>query len=209
MELKKEWNGLWYLEYRPKGFDAEKKYPVIMYLHGAGERGVKEFELLKFHGPIKEVENGMNLPFVIISPQCEPDRTWFDYGERLISLAESFLSEKYMDERRIYLTGNSMGGFGTWLLACARPDIFAAIVPICGGGMPWNAYMLEKTPVWAFHCEGDISVNVYETIKMIDALKTVSKSEVRQTIYPYQHHDAWTETYRNPEVYEWLLSKSK
>ena len=75
MELKKEWNGLWYLEYRPKGFDAEKKYPVLMYLHGAGERGVKEFELLKFHGPIKEAENGMNLDIAmsgIGSNSCGP-----------------------------------------------------------------------------------------------------------------------------------------
>jgi predicted peptidase len=209
MEIQKEWKGLSYLEYRPNDFDETKKYPVLIYLHGAGERGIKDFELLKYHGPIMEAENGLDLPFVIISPQCAPECTWFNYGERLIELSEHCQKTSYMDEKRIYLTGNSMGGFGSWFLACARPDIFAAVVPICGGGMPWNAYMLENVPVWAFHCEGDPSVEVYETEKMIAALRSCSKSEVKETIYPYQHHNAWTETYHNPVVYEWLLNKSK
>ena len=209
MEVVKEWKGLPYLEYRPDNFDETKKYPVLIYLHGAGERGLGDFELLKKHGPIQEAVKGMDLPFVMISPQCAPNCTWFNYGERLIELSESLQKVPYLDENRIYLTGNSMGGFGTWFLACARPDIFAAIVPICGGGMPWNADVLVGVPVWAFHCAGDEAVEVYETQKMIKVLRGCSKSEVKETIYPYDDHNAWTETYQNLAVYEWLLSKSK
>lgn len=209
MEEYKELQGLKYLLYKPKEFNETIKYPMLMYLHGAGERGYGDYQLLKANGPMREIDNGRTLPFIIVYPQCEPNKTWFDYGERLSSLAEMCANLPYADKKRIYLTGNSMGGFGTWSLAMSRPDLFAAIVPVCGGGMPWNTYMLENMPVWAFHSIGDPVVGAYETQKMLDALRKYSKSEIKQTVYPYDYHDAWTETYANPKVYEWLLSKQK
>lgn len=209
MESLKEINGLRYLFYTPEDFDNRKKYPVLLYLHGAGERGYGDAALLKTHGPMREVDNGRALPFVIVYPQCEPNKTWFDYGERLSALAQACADLPYADKARVYLTGNSMGGFGTWALAMARPDLFAAIVPVCGGGMPWNTYMLENIPIWAFHCVGDPVVGVYETQKMVEAVRRITKTEVLETIYPSDSHDAWTETYADPKVYEWLLRKKK
>ena len=102
-----------------------------------------------------------------------------------------------------------MGGYGTWALAMAHPEFFAAIVPICGGGFAWNAGMLANVPVWAFHCVGDDAVKCQETINMVEMVKCYSKTEVKITIYPEMSHDAWTKTYQNKEVYEWLLSKRK
>ena len=114
-----------------------------------------------------------------------------------------------MDEKRIYLTGNSMGGYGAWALASSIPENFSAVAPICGGGMPWLTYKLKKMPVWAFHCRGDQAVELYENEKMINALKKISESEVKFTVYPRDDHDAWTETYENPKFYEWLLTKTR
>lgn len=209
MEEVREINGLKYLFYKPDDFDENKQYPVLIYLHGAGERGYGDCKLLKANGPMREVDLGKKLPFIIVYPQCEPNKTWFDYGERLSALAETCCNLSYADKNRIYLTGNSMGGFGTWSLAMARPDLFAAIVPVCGGGMPWNTYMLENMPIWAFHCSGDPIVGVHETQKMLEGVRRYTKAEVLETIYPYDYHDAWTETYSNPKVYEWLLTKTK
>lgn len=209
MEEVKEINGLHYLLYKPEDCKNGKKYPVLMYLHGAGERGCGDFDRLRIHGPLHEVDNGRRLPFIIVCPQCEPNKTWFDYGERLSALAQACADLPYADKARVYVTGNSMGGFGTWSLAMARPDLFAAIVPVCGGGMPWNAAVLENVPIWAFHAIGDTLVEVYETQKMVEAVRKYTKTEVLETIYPYDSHDAWTDTYANPKVYEWLLSKQK
>lgn len=209
METLKNLRGMPYLEYLPEDFDENKKYPVIIYLHGAGERGPGVVNVLKIHGPIKEANAGMKMPFIVLSPQCDYYKTWFEYGERLCALAELCTQTPYMDKSRIYLTGNSMGGFGTWELAMLRPQIFAAIVPICGGGMPWNAPTLKDMPVWAFHCENDPGVNVQETKKMIAALGKCTQVDVRVTYFPSDSHDAWTAAYQNPDVYEWLLSHKR
>ena len=107
------------------------------------------------------------------------------------------------------LTGNSMGGYGTWSLAMAHPELFAAIVPICGGGFSWNAAMLKNTPVWAFHCVNDGVVPCWATLDMVEHVKQYAESEVKLTIYPENSHDAWTSTYQNQEVYDWLLKLKK
>ena len=206
MDKLKEYKGMKFLECIPDKHD--DKMPLLIYLHGAGERG-DDVNKLTVHGPIKTVRNGMKLPFMIISPQCANEATWFDYGERLISLLEEYIKRNDVDENRVYITGNSMGGFGTWSVAMARPNLFAAIIPICGGGMSWNAWSLAGVPVWAFHCKNDPVVELFESEKMINALKkTNTKAEIKFTVYPYDHHDAWTDTYNNPETYEWLLSKT-
>lgn len=207
MEELKEYKGMKYLRFIP---DKKcEKLPLLVYLHGAGERG-DDVNILTTHGPIKAVRNGLDLPFMIISPQCAGSAaTWFDYGERLCSLIEDYVKRDDVDENRVYVTGNSMGGYGTWSVAMARPELFAAIIPVCGGGMPWHADSLVGVPVWAFHCKNDPVVELSESENMINALKkTNTKAEIKLTVYPYDHHDAWTDTYNNPAVYEWLLSKT-
>lgn len=120
-----------------------------------------------------------------------------------------YIEQPFVDKKRIYLTGNSMGGYGTWALSMAHPELFAAIVPICGGGLSWNARMLKDIPVWAFHCVGDTTVPCQNTIEMVESVKKYSEQDVKITIYPKCSHDAWTETYQNQEVYNWLLEQKK
>ena len=113
-----------------------------------------------------------------------------------------------IDEDRIYLTGISMGGYGTWMTAIHYPDRFAAIAPICGGGEPGEASALLDVPVWTFHGAKDPVVPVSETEKMVQALKKAG-GDVRFTLYPEGGHDVWTETYNNEELYTWLLSHTR
>ncbi|MBN2840022.1 MAG: prolyl oligopeptidase family serine peptidase, partial [Coriobacteriia bacterium] len=113
-----------------------------------------------------------------------------------------------VDEDRVYVTGLSMGGFGTWALAAAYPDRFAAIAPICGGGDPEQACRHADVPTWAFHGEQDQVVPVERTEEMVEALQACN-GDVRMTLYPDLGHDSWTVTYDNPELYEWMLKQRR
>ena len=117
--------------------------------------------------------------------------------------------EKYkIDRDRIYVTGQSMGGFGTWSLAAYQPHRFAALVPICGGGKPFEARLYAHVPVWVFHGAKDKAVPIREAEEMVEALKK-NGGNVKFTVYPEAGHDAWTETYANPELYKWLLQQKR
>lgn len=193
-----------YFEYLPNGCTKEKK-PLMIYLHGAGERG-EDLSKVNIYGPIKEMLAGnIRSDFVVLAPQCGDDKTWWDYAESLYEWIAEYIKQPFVDESKVYLTGNSMGGYGTWALAMAHPELFAGIIPICGGGMSWNAWMLKDINVWAFHCVGDDIVPCNATIEMIHQVKRYSTKEVKITIYPICSHDAWTQTYQNQEVYDWLL----
>ena len=197
-----------YLEYIPEQ-QIQEKMPLLIYLHGAGERGTN-IEKLNVHGPIKEMLAGkVTSNFVVIAPQCEERKTWWDYAESLYEWILGYIKQPFIDKNRVYLMGNSMGGYGTWALAMAHPELFAAIVPICGGGLSCNASMLKDMPVWAFHCVGDTVVPCQNTIEMVENVKKYSEQEVKITIYPQCSHNAWTETYQNQEVYNWLLKHKK
>jgi predicted peptidase len=176
-------------------------WPMLLFLHGAGERG-EDLNLVRAHGPPRLVARGRDLPFLLVSPQCPTDR-WWD-NDVLAALLEDVIANHPVDTDRIYLTGISMGGFGTWSLATAYPQRFAAIIPICGGGSPYLADRLKSVPVWAFHGAQDEVVPLYESQRMVDAVLK-SGGRARLTIYPEAAHDAWTQTYANPEIYAWLL----
>ena len=205
---KREYNEIHFFEYIPE-VENIKTMPLIVYLHGAGERGT-DIEKLNTHGPIKEMLAGkVKSNFIVIAPQCEEIKTWWDYAEILYKWILEYIKQPFVDKKRVYLTGNSMGGYGTWSLAMAHPELFAAIVPICGGGFSWNAAMLKNTPVWAFHCVNDGVVSCWATLDMVEHVKQYAESEVKLTIYPENSHDAWTSTYQNQEVYDWLLKLKK
>ena len=197
----------------PEGYETDKarKWPVILFLHGAGERG-DNLKRVTVHGPPKLVENGKNLPFIVISPQCPKNQLWDN--QTLLTLLDHVLESHRCDKSRVYLTGLSMGGFGTFSLGLAHPDRFAAIAPICGGGEWIRVYGAKKSKpedfrnlgVWVFHGGKDPVVLPGESERMVETLKNAGCKDVRLTIYPEAKHDSWTRTYENPELYEWFLS---
>ncbi len=200
-----------YLLFLPKSYGLEPgvRWPLILFLHGAGERG-DNVEIVKRHGIPKIVEQQEDFPFVAVSPQC-PERTWWiDYVDALVRLLDTVSATHAVDPDRVYLTGMSMGGFGAWHLAAEHPDRFAAVAPICGGGMfmygyPEHVCALKHVPVWAFHGAKDDTVPLRESAVLVETLQACG-GNVRFTVYPEAEHDSWTETYNNPELYAWFLS---
>ena len=191
-----------YLLFLPNQYEKEKKcWPLILFLHGIGERG-DNLESVKKHGPPKIVEEQEYFPFILVSPQCPKNEWWST--DVLNALIDDVVSRYRVDEDRVYVTGLSMGGYGTWHLAIEYPDRFAAIAPICGGGPPDKACKIKHIPVWVFHGARDKTVPLKKSKEMVDALKECG-GNVMFTVYPETDHDSWTETYNNPELYEWFL----
>jgi predicted peptidase len=198
-----------YLLYLPAdyGKDAKKKWPMIMFLHGAGERG-SNLAVVKKHGPPKMIAQGKGFDFIVVSPQCPNDLWWPEQTDTLINLLDEIEKKYSVDSDRVYLTGLSMGGFGTWTLATRYPQRFAAIAPICGGGEWYAAKRLKNIPGWAFHGAKDKVVPVEKSKEMVEAVKKAG-GDAKLTVYPDADHDSWTKTYNNPELYEWFLSHRK
>jgi predicted peptidase len=197
--------GYRYLIYVPEDYSPESPVPLVLFLHGAGERG-SHIELVAKHGPTKLVAQGKSFPFLLVSPQCRSGQWWEPEG--LNALVDEIVDTHNVDTNRLYVTGLSMGGFGTWSLGIAYPDRFAALVPICGWGEPFAVSRLKKMPVWAFHGAKDHVVPLAKGKEMVEALKRAGGSP-RFTVYPDAEHDSWSETYDNPELYAWLLQQRK
>lgn len=195
-----------FLCYQPSGFQAESKLPLLIFLHGAGERG-NDLELAKKHGPPKLIDQGTNLPFVVISPQCPEDQWWAmaENVDGIAQLTQYVQSEYPIDTDRTYLTGMSMGGYGTWATAAAYPGMYAAIIPICGGADLAIATELKSTPAWAFHGRDDEIVPLIRSEEIVDEVSKIG-GDARLTIYDNVQHDSWSATYANREIYDWLLS---
>lgn len=192
--------------YLPPGYPGRERWPLILFLHGAGERG-DDLDRVKIHGPPKRIETEeISFPFVIVSPQCPAEGWWSDDQqiERLDALLEEVADRYRIDPERLYVTGLSMGGYGTWALAARYPHRFAAIAPICGGGDPGMAERLAHLPVWVFHGARDPVVPLETSQEMVDALRQAG-GQVTFTVYPEAGHDSWTESYQNPALYEWFL----
>jgi len=177
-------------------------WPLVLFLHGAGERG-NNLELLNREGLPRLIHEGHRFPFIAISPQCAPRRRW--NVEMLGALLDRVESECRVDRDRVYVTGISMGGGGTWRLAVRYPERFAAIVPICGRSSQAYAAIIKHVPAWVFHGANDQVVPPRESMNIVAALRAHG-SDVRFTLYPRTGHDCWTETYANPQLYDWLLS---
>ena len=169
-----------------------------------GERG-NNIEVVKKHGPPKMIAQGKSFDFIVVSPQCPNDLWWPEQTDVLITLLDEIEAKYRVDTDRVYLTGLSMGGFGTWTLAIKYPNRFAAIAPICGGSEQYRRTRLKKVPVWAFHGAKDNIVPLIRSQEMVDAVKKAG-GDAKLTVYPEAEHDSWTETYNNPELYQWFLS---
>lgn len=187
------------------GKDKEQKWPLIVFLHGSGERG-SDLEKVKIHGPPKLISKGQAFPFIVVSPQCPHDQSWSPL--LLSAMLDDVIAKYSVDRERIYLTGLSMGGFGTWDWAVSEPRRFAAIAPICGGGKPFFAKRIKHIPTWIFHGAKDQGVPLSTSEEMVAALKKEG-GEPRLTVYPDLEHDSWTVTYENPELYKWFLEHKR
>jgi predicted peptidase len=196
-----------YLLYLPKTYRASKeRFPLILFLHGSGERG-SDLENIKLHGLPKVLEAGLELPCIVVSPQC-PGDSWWD-TEALTVLLDQLEQTLRVDPDRICVTGLSMGGFGTWELAIRNPKRFAAIVPICGGGEPIFTREITHLPVWVFHGAKDDVVPLEYSQRMVKALKKYGSKRVKFKIYKHAKHDSWTKTYANPKLYAWMLEQKR
>ncbi|PQO33136.1 phospholipase [Blastopirellula marina] len=191
-----------FLLYLPKGYEEQEHWPLLLFMHGSGERG-DDLNLVKKHGPPKLIENGKDFPFIIISPQCPKDSRW--KSEDVVALLDHIMQIHNVDDNRVYVTGLSMGGAGTWEVAGAVPDKLAAIAPICGRSNETVVEKIVTIPTWIFHGAKDPTVKVEHSETMVRLLKEKG-GDPKLTIYPEAKHDSWTETYDNEEFYTWLLS---
>lgn len=185
----------------------DKKLPLILQLHGAGERGAggEDLKKVEVHGFPNMVKNG-EYECIFIFPQCPCDSFWAARVESILQFIDQLKEAYPVDEDRVYLTGLSMGGYGTWYTAMAKPDLFAAIAPVCGGGMAWNAGVLNM-PIRTFHGAEDNVVNPRNTDEMVEKLQSLGK-DVTYSRVDGVGHNVWVNAY-NEDLYRWLLSKKR
>ncbi|PQZ60986.1 MULTISPECIES: alpha/beta hydrolase-fold protein [unclassified Microbacterium] len=195
-----------YLIHLPDDYDADpgRLWPVVLFLHGAGERG-SDLDLAAVHGPPRLADAGREFPFILVTPQCSESSQWVAELSTLSVLLDEVITAHRIDPARVSVTGLSMGGFGTWSLAVRYPDRFSAIAPICGGLWMQSAAPIRGLPVWAFHGDADDVVPISATEQIVTELRSLD-ADVRFTRYAGVGHDSWTETYDNPAFYDWLLS---
>lgn len=214
--------GLPYRLYVPRGYDRTRQYPFIVYLHGAGERGTNNESHIARNGAPRLINELQALTSCfVMAPQCPADHRWVEvnWGERqphkmpqqpsepmrlLMQLLDELPQEFSFDARRIYLTGISMGGFGTWDLMVRRPNFFAAAIPVCGGADNSTAPQIKHIPVWTFHGEADNVVTVGRTRGMVEAMKAAGAA-IQYTEYPGAGHNSWDKAYAEAGLFEWML----
>ena len=208
---------------RPLNVEKGKRYPLILFLHGAGERGHdNELQLLYLPKQMAQPEFRRRYPCYFLAPQCRKQKQWVNvaWGDKestpmakepthqlkvAIKVLEQTRRDYPIDKRRVYLTGLSMGGYGTWELAARHPKLFAAAAPICGGGDERQAKQLVKLPIWAFHGDADKAVPVERSRNMVEAVRK-AEGTVKYTEYPGVGHNSWTRTYQDPDgLLPWMF----
>ena len=192
--------------------NSDKKFPLLLFLHGMGERG-NDLSMLYTNGIPKLIAEGTKFPFITVMPQCPETSFWTEESKSLKKLIDDLIENYNVDKNRIYITGLSMGGYGTYEMLARYPDLFAAAIPICGGigsmHTPMNLLLLKDIPLWIFHGKIDDVVPVKESEDIYKALTSIDAEDLHITIYPDLKHDSWTRTYDNHEVYDFLLRHSK
>lgn len=186
----------------PEQFSGKENVPMLLFLHGAGERG-KDYELLrKIAVPKLLHEEKIKVNAVTICPQCPENTTWVNLVHMLCDFIEYAIETYHIDRNKISLSGVSMGGYGTWDMAMFAPQYFRKIAPICGGGTPWRVNLIQAD-IWAFHGDADDVVPVCNSLTMVDAAKKCGKN-VRLTIFHDVSHNSWDEAYLDSRVLDWL-----
>jgi predicted peptidase len=202
-----------YLLYLPEDHapeDGDKKWPLMLFLHGRGESD-GPLSLVAKWGPPRLVEQGESLPYVLVSPQCPREDSWRRETQQamLVKLLDHITDSFRVDSNRVYLTGLSMGGYGSWRLAADHPERFAAVVPVCGGGDPEDADKLKGLPIWAWHGDEDRAVPITRSVEMVEAIRAAGGEKIRFTTLEGVGHNSWSAAYATPEVYEWLNRQTK
>ena len=197
-----------YLTFLPKSYsDHGEPVPLLLFLHGSGERG-DDLNKVKAWGPPAIAEKDAAFPFMLVSPQAPEGESWT--AHLLKAMLDELLATYNVDHKRIYLTGMSMGGFGTWDLAMRHPEYFAAIAPVCGGGSPQLIDNLKDIPTWVFHGQKDDAVPEQESANMVAALEAAG-GNVKYTMLPEAGHSGSWEYAYDPKngLFDWLLSQKK
>ncbi len=193
--------------YLPDGYEeSNDSFPLMLFLHGGGESG-RDTSGLTVHGPPKLIRQGVDFPFILLAPQNPYPRKFWDV--RAVASILKLVREEYrVDSTRIYITGLSRGGMGTWMMLMNYHNTFAAAIPI-SGAVPTAYHMwVPEIPIWIFHGGADPVIPVDESVRIYERLSESGKP-VKLTIYPDTGHDAWTRTYENSEVFEWLLQQHR
>jgi len=196
-----------YLLYLPKEYETKQgKWPLMLFLHGRGE-SQGPLSTVKKWGPPRLIEHGVSFPYVVVSPQCPPaPESWSNPRQQalLVALLDHITQSLRIDTDRVYLTGLSMGGFGSWRLAADHPERFAAVVPICGGGQPSYAERLKWLPIWVWHGTADPTVPLQRSSEMVEAIKKADSTTIRFTTIEHVGHNSWEAAYATPDLYHWL-----
>ena len=205
----------------PQAGDKQKRYPMVLWLHGAAGRGSDNLKQITGGNAIgthiwTTTENQSKNPCFVIAPQCPEDETWATANELkpavALQLALELLHELQstfsLDLQRVYLAGQSMGGFGTWSAISTHPELFAAAIPLCGGGNEAAASKLTRTPIWAFHGDQDESVNVRRSRTMIAAIRQAGGNP-KYTEYKDVGHAVWEKAFREPGLLPWVFAQKK
>ena len=194
-----------YLIYLPPDYTRRSKWPLVVYLHGSGSRG-RDLNIVRREGLPGLVEQGKKFDFILLSPQCPLRVGW--NPEIVVGLIEHVCSSLSVDRDRVYMTGYSMGGFGTWNVAAYDPSRFAAIAPLAGGGDVNQAKRLKNVSVWAFHGAKDYAVPLEWEKAMVDAVKQEG-GRAKLTVYPDGGHGICGIAYQTTQFYEWLLAQRR
>jgi predicted peptidase len=194
-----------YLLYLPQDYSSKAAWPLLIFLHGTGERGA-DLDLLKRSGLPAMLAHGKQLPMIVASPQCPADSDW--KNDQLLAFVDQLQTRFAIDSRQIFVAGYSMGGCGAWSLAAAAPGRFAAIVPVSGVGNAKDAANLSNLPVWAFHGAKDSVVPIEDERNMIEAVRAAG-GKPHLTIYPDRDHDACDITFARADLYDWLLRQHR
>lgn len=197
-----------YVVYVPADYTPERAWPMILFLHGAGERGSDGLRQIAVGLGTAVMADRAQWPFIIVFPQCPTGVHWISQEETLLAMMRREQGAFNVDPERLYLTGLSMGGFGTWAFGAKHPDLFAAFAPICGGGEAAMAPPFRGKPVWAFHGDGDTVVPPERSVAMVDAVRAAG-ADVQMTMLPGVGHNSWDAAYREHGLAEWFLQHTR
>ena len=194
-----------YLLSYPENFSTDKKWPLVIFLHGSQARS-SNTEVLRNYSAFLKLQARQEYGYVLLAPLCNASN-WNEIMAYLIALVDNIRNLPFIDTTRVYLTGNSMGGYGTWELASLRPDWFAAIMPVCGGGIKWMTDTIADIPIRTFHGLCDVKVDPIESLEMVKAVNRHG-GNAELILFPRLEHNCWDKVYTTKEKYDWLLSFS-
>jgi len=195
-----------YLIYLPEDYkEGDQTWPLMLFLHGRGE-SYGPLSIVRKWGPPRWVDLGRKFPYIIVSPQCPGEDNWSSEKQQagLVALLDYLGKHFGVDTDRVYLTGLSMGGYGSWRLAADHPERFAAVIPVCGGGKPADAKALKDLPIWVFHGDKDTAVPIQRSSDMVAAIEAAGGTKIKFTTLEGIGHNCWSAAYATPEIYQWL-----